>query len=212
MNFGNTVISFTEILCSTAPTALFAALWGASEKAADLHNEHNVRWFRGARTLFGVLWGGALGLLLTHRDPLVAELGLAMLLSYLLRGKIDYFNHRLAATISLFALSFRQWNLGYTWLLIFLFAFSLFGAMHDALDNNDFRKRLHQLPLGTLADTFLEYRMHIYLISLACSCFTKDILPGVVGCLHMASYELVRRFEGPVNSARTATLPGKPNS
>src|SRR3989344_5715387 len=77
---------------------VYAAIYGATMKLADLLNEHNLKWFKGSALLFGILWGlfGAL-LIMSHNT--IANIILAMNIAFIIRNRLDYLNHQAAATI-----------------------------------------------------------------------------------------------------------------
>jgi len=84
---------------------LYALLLGVTTKIADLLDEHGLRWFKGDAIVFGVLWGafGSLGVIANN---VLANVIMAMNLSYILRGSLDYLNHRIASVMIIISFLF----------------------------------------------------------------------------------------------------------
>lgn len=94
-----------ELLATTPTLLVNSFLFGLFTKVADLLNEHGLKLFRGADIVFGLLWGG-FGTLVMVFSPLLATFYLAILISWLIRGNIDYLNHRIATAIILISILF----------------------------------------------------------------------------------------------------------
>jgi hypothetical protein len=84
---------------------LAAYLFGASLKVSDLLQEHGYRWFRGAAIAAGAFATALLLALLWRADALHRVFWLAVLLHWILRGRIDGVNHGLPTAGGLIALS-----------------------------------------------------------------------------------------------------------
>jgi len=114
-------------------------LLGVAMKIADLLDEHQLQLFKGANLLFGITWG-ILGVLLIKSNNLTANMYVGLLMSYVLRGKIDYLNHGIAATIIIFTfiylLNGQHLDIQWPTLLFFFFALSVSGIVHDFLTHN----------------------------------------------------------------------------
>jgi hypothetical protein len=109
---------------------VLAVLYGVTMKLADLCNEHGLRWFRGDAAVFGLLWG-VFGGLLVLANPVVANAILAQMLCYVLRGLLDYWNHRIAAVIiCLTFLATKQPFLPLAF-IVFLAGFTVLGLARD---------------------------------------------------------------------------------
>lgn len=110
---------------------VLAAFFGATMKLADLFNEHGMYWFYGDAIFFGVLWG-LFGAGLVFIDVNVANIIFAMILAFLVRLRLDYRNHAIAATIIILIFlaygSFDSMLFG-----IFFVVFTLFGGLRDYL-------------------------------------------------------------------------------
>lgn len=116
---------------------LYSALFGFTMKTADLFDEHEMRWFKGDALLFGLLWG-LFGILLVLSRADVANVTLAMILSFLVRMRLDYRNHTIASTMIIIAFLWQS-NLDITIFSIFFITFVLFGGLRDYL--GDIRKK-----------------------------------------------------------------------
>tara|TARA_Y100000310_G_C20611146_1_gene778080 strand:+ start:293 stop:832 length:540 start_codon:yes stop_codon:yes gene_type:complete len=108
-----------------------SAIFGLTTKLSDLFNEHGLKWFKGADILFGVLWG-IFGALTIIGNPLAGSLYLAILFHWILRDKIDYVNHGIAATIIFLSVLLTP-NLVIepTFFLTILVIYSTFGILRD---------------------------------------------------------------------------------
>lgn len=113
----------------TGSILLVAALYGGTMKLADLFDEHGLRWFRGDGLLFGLLWG-VFGSLLLLADPILANGLLAQQLGYLVRLRLDYRNHAIAALMMVLTfLMTQQFDLS---IFTFFFAgFTSLGLVRD---------------------------------------------------------------------------------
>lgn len=156
---------------------------------ADLHHEHGLKTFNGAGLVFGVLWGLFLALLAVNPNAVVSGLALAMLLSYVLRYRIDCLNHGVAATLVF--LAFLAYGPAIDWraFLFFFAVFSMGGFLHDSLRERPRIKRV----LGRRLAAFFEYRAHIYAFPFFYSLATGAWLVFFVASAHMLSYEFVRQ-------------------
>jgi len=93
-------------LLSTIPLLLInSLLFGFFTKLADLLDEHGLKMFKGADIFFGFVWG-IFGTLAIIFSPLLATFYLAMLINWIIRGRIDYLNHRIATAIILVSVFF----------------------------------------------------------------------------------------------------------
>lgn len=91
---------------ATIPLLLINSfLFGFFTKLADLLDEHGLKMFKGAKILFGIVWG-IFGTLVIIFSPLLATLYLAILINWIIRGNIDYLNHRIATAIILVSVFF----------------------------------------------------------------------------------------------------------
>ncbi|MFA6035567.1 MAG: hypothetical protein WC759_01265 [Candidatus Micrarchaeia archaeon] len=110
-----------------------SALFGYSMKMADLLDEHGLKWFKWADMLMGIAWG-CFGAVLVLYDFTIANIMLAMIAGFVVRKRLDYQNHILAAAliVAAFAL-FAQFD--YLIFLPFFLVFTLFGALKDYEDD-----------------------------------------------------------------------------
>lgn len=98
-------------------------------KLADLLDEHGLHLFKGDALIFGILWGMFGALLVSINLPL-ANILLAMNLAFLLRGSLDYINHRVAATIIFITFALTS-SIDIRLFAISLAVFTLAGILED---------------------------------------------------------------------------------
>jgi len=118
-----------------------AFAFGVVLKLSDLLQEHGYRWFKGAALVTGFISAGlAVGMLALSHDEL-RLFWLAVLISWVLRGRIDGANHGVMAVAVLLtilidgpALSLAPWAFGY-----FLAVLLPLGVIHDVLQYSSFR-------------------------------------------------------------------------
>ncbi len=106
-------------------------------KLADLLDEHGLKLFPGAQMLFGILWG-FFGSLLVLGPSDIANVTLAMVLAFIVRMRIDYRNHAIAAVMIVIAF---VWKAAFEpgLFAIFFIVFTVFGGLRDYL--GDVRKK-----------------------------------------------------------------------
>src|SRR3989338_7750144 len=108
---------------------IIAAIYGVTMKLADLCDEHGLGVFRGDAIVFGILWG-IFGSLLVLMDERTANIMLAMNLAFIVRGRLDYRNHQVAA--SLIILTFLFSSPLHPFLFgAFYVTFIIFGSIKD---------------------------------------------------------------------------------
>jgi len=112
---------------------LLAICYGITMKIADLLNEHGLKWFKGSALIFGILWG-LFGAALVLTDTAVAIVILAMNLAFLVRNRLDYFNHQVAATIIIVSYLLTQTFMPMLF-GIFFAIFAIFGSLKDYVDD-----------------------------------------------------------------------------
>ncbi len=110
-----------------------SALFGYSMKIADLLDEHGLKWFKGADWLAGVAWGMFGSMLLLYNDA-IANIMLAMIAGFVIRRRLDYPNHILAA-LMIVASFFLFAVFDYSIFLPFFLVFTVFGAIKDYADD-----------------------------------------------------------------------------
>lgn len=165
---------------------IYSALFGVTMKIADLLNEHNLKYFKGANIIFGILWG-FFGALLILVDISIANALLAMILVYLIRMRIDYVNHSIATVIMIltFILS-QQFD---------LFTFSLFASFFIVLG---WFKDWYQYKNKNKSKA-LRFVYHIGIWFYPISGFvyflvTKNILPFVALTIFNIFYALIKVY------------------
>jgi len=113
---------------------IYGMLCGATMKLADLMTEHGVRWFKGDKMLFGVLWG-VFGALLVIHPANLANVILARIFSYFPRARIDYANHAIGAAIIILAFIIHDTTFNTIVFFSFLVLFLLLGGVRDYWGN-----------------------------------------------------------------------------
>lgn len=122
---------------------ILSALFGFSVKTADLLDEHGLKLFKGAPIFFGILWG-VIGSLLILSSNLMAVFFLAILLQWILRFRIDYLNHGIAAVIMVITFLYNLNSFDMNWIvfLTIFISYSIFGLLNDASDRKEIKGKL----------------------------------------------------------------------
>ncbi len=162
-------------------------LLGATMKVADLLDEHGLILFKRADLFFGITWG-ILGALLIRFDYLTANMYVALFVSYIFRGKIDYLNHGIGSTIIIFTFIYllhnRRLNIEWPILLFFFFALTTTGMIHDLFMHNRGKRQV----FAEMVHTFISYM----LIPLCYSIYTCQPIFFYSFFLFGTGYEIVR--------------------
>jgi len=122
-------LPFTSNSVSVVVVLLLSIIYAIIMKLADLCNEHGFKWFKGDAIILGIL-NGVIGTILMAINPIISNAILAMILCYILRGLIDYPNHRLAAVMNiLFFIMYCK--IETIWFAYFMFCFIVFGFIKN---------------------------------------------------------------------------------
>ncbi len=136
---------------------MLTALYGGSMKVADLLDEHGLRLFRGDAVFFGVLWGAS-GVWLVLASPSLCSTILAMNVAFIVRNRLDYWNHQIAATM-IIATAVGFGSIDRTIFLGFLAVFVVFGGLKDYVDDvlhaGGFLARINEMMWYYLIPTFI---------------------------------------------------------
>jgi len=138
-------------LFSTQLVILYALLFGITMKIADLLDEHGLKWFKGSAILLGFVWGG-FGALLVLSDNIIANLFLAMALAFIVRNRLDYLNHQIAASIIIISFLFTS-VLNPILFISFYAIFVIFGSLRDFVGDKVKKKS----RLQSIYDNFMWY-------------------------------------------------------
>lgn len=147
---------------------IFSALFGFTLKMADLLDEHHLKLFKGAPLFFGVLWG-SIGSFFILTNSTLASFFIAILLHWILRCRIDYLNHGVAASIMLVVFFYNLPNFSMDWILfstIFV-GYSIFGFLNDTSDRGEIGGRFGQ---------FFKLNSHLIIIPLLLTLFNTAYL------------------------------------
>jgi len=118
-----------ENLFSFQMIIIYALLYGITMKIADLLDEHGLKWFEGSAIIFGILYA-IFGVLVMIGNNQIANILLAMVLCMILRKRLDFLNHQIAATIMIIGFLFTA-TFEPKLFLIFYLIFLIFGALRD---------------------------------------------------------------------------------
>jgi len=127
------IIPAAALMYDLATLLAVSVLLGYSMKVADLLDEHGLKWFRGADMLMGIAWG-CFGAVLVFYDFAIANMMLAMVAAFIVRRRLDYPNHMLAAALVMVAFVLSS-AFDYMIFLPFFLVFTLFGALKDYEDD-----------------------------------------------------------------------------
>ncbi|MBU2564466.1 hypothetical protein KKA23_02715 [Patescibacteria group bacterium] len=130
---------------------IYSILFAITMKIGDLFNEHGMKpWFPGSALFFGFFYG-IIGLLLVFSDNILANVILAMIIGYVLRHRIDYLNHGIAASIIIIGFLYRS-VFDINIFIPFFLAFAIFGLTEDFISEK-LKKKIKipkRLPFYTL--------------------------------------------------------------
>ncbi len=151
---------------------LVSAFLGATMKIADLLDEHNYRWFKYSDLLFGLLWGISGAYLITI-NQILATIWISVLFCFIVRYRLDYLNHGIAAGIWFIAMLYINYSL---WdnLIPFIYFASLFtitGLIHDYFQYKNQNIR------GIMKFFFIDFKLYWYIIALGYSLYSWNIYP-----------------------------------
>ena len=162
-----------EVYARAIALCLSAFGFGVMLKLSDLLQEHGYRWFRGSAFVTGVIAAGLALVMLALGHSALHLLWVAVLASWIVRGRIDGANHGvMAAAMIAFLLS--RWPIvaidPYA-LWYFVVPFVTLGAIHDLLQYTSLRA---PRPV----EWFFEHQ-HLYWYLIAggyCLLFEIDVL------------------------------------
>lgn len=84
----------------TTSIIFLSVIFGISQKLADSVNEHGTNLFPGANIFFGLIFGLS-GIILSSISKDFSLFFLGLVIYWLLSNKLDFFNHRLSASLIL---------------------------------------------------------------------------------------------------------------
>ena len=172
-----------EIISNPIFIIITAILFALTMKVADLLDEHGLKLFKGSAIFFGVLWGG-FGSLLIPGNEIIGNIVIAMVIAFIVRNRLDFFNHQLAATIIIISFLCIG-NFSPIIFSIFFVIFAIFGTLRDIVD--DKLKKTNTL-FGKINDTMLYYPIPAFIYSV----YTNDWLIFFTFLLFTISYDLTK--------------------
>jgi len=174
-----------ELLTSVQFLPLYAVLFGTSMKIADLLDEHGMCWFREDKIVFGILWG-VFGSLILLSGNAVANLMIALLIHWILRFRIDYLNHGIAATLILltFVYNLSSFLLDNTLFLTIFIVYTFHGLLNDIADG----KKVNRFWVK-----YFSLNSHYLTVPIILTLINYVYWPVlVVSSLHVISYEATK--------------------
>jgi len=151
---------------------IISAFLGATMKIADLLNEHDYKWFKYSDLLFGLLWGISGAYLITI-NQILATIWIAVLFCFIVRYRLDYFNHGIAAGIWFITMLYINYNLRDNLIPFIYFAslFTITGLIHDYFQYKNPNIK------GALKLFFIDFKLYWYIIALGYSLYSVTIYP-----------------------------------
>ena len=144
-----------ELFFSNPMIILYSLLFGITMKVADLLDEHGLKWFKGSPILFGFLWGG-FGALMTISNNTIANLMIAMSIAFIVRNRLDYLNHQIAASIIIISFLFSS-TLEPITFIAFLALFIIFGGLRDYIGDKIIDKKKRKKIIHKIYDDVMWY-------------------------------------------------------
>lgn len=124
-----------DLFVQAAFIAVYAFAFGVLLKLSDLLQEHGYKWFVGAGLAIGILATIPALLLLALADVHLRVFWVAVIFSWILRGRVDGINHGIPIVSMLCFLATAQIEASdHMWEFIYFFGLlSLLGLAHDFL-------------------------------------------------------------------------------
>lgn len=94
-------------LMETTSIIILSVIFGISQKLADAVNEHGTNLFQGANIFFGLIFGFS-GVILSIISKDFSLFFIGLVIYWLLSNKLDFFNHRLSASLILLGILFNS--------------------------------------------------------------------------------------------------------
>ena len=176
-----------ETLFSVPMLLVYSVLFGLTMKVADLLNEHGLKLFKGSTLLFGILWG-SFGATMILGNNILANFFLALLIHWILRYRIDYLNHSVAASIMLIVFLYNLPNFAIDWLLflVVFVIYSIHGLLNDAADRRE---------IGGIWAKYFESNSHYFTIPIILTFINPAYwIVLATSVLHIVSYETTKWF------------------
>lgn len=176
-----------EIIFSAPALVIESVLFGFTMKVADLLDEHGLKWFKDSPLLFGILWGGFGSLLMFVGENLAIFL-FALVVHWVLRYRIDYLNHGIAASGMLIIFIYLYPSLSFNWLffLVVFVSFSVHGLFNDLVDRG---------KMNGLIAKYFQSNIHWIWIPLIFALYeSRYVDVFIVSSLFIITYELTNHY------------------
>lgn len=159
---------------------LISLCFGISQKLADLFDEHGWKSSKLVSFAAGTIWG-MLGSVLVLMDIYAALVITATVLYWLLRHKLDYFNHTFAATLVLLVSIYRFGTHPelFSYLVMFFIWYAITGT------GSSYLRSIYP------KNKFLRLRLWIYIGPLLMSYILKNSTPFIVVLFGMIGTEIM---------------------
>lgn len=174
-----------ENLFSLPMILFYSLLYGINMKIADLLNEHGLKWFKGSNMLFGILWG-CFGILLVLSNNAIANIILAMNIAFIVRNRLDYLNHKIAASMIILGFLLTS-AINPILFAVFYVTFVLFGSVKDYVD--DVLKKKNGI-LVSLNEAMLYYPISTLIYGL----ITNEWIVFLVFFTYTLSYDITKHI------------------
>ena len=108
---------------------ILSIVFAITMKISDLLDEHGLHWFKGDALIFSILCAIS-GSLLIFIDDITAQMIFAMIISFVVRKRIDFFNHIIAFIILVTSYLINA-KINVRWFLFFFIAVIILGCVKD---------------------------------------------------------------------------------
>jgi hypothetical protein len=168
-------------------TILLSVLLAISLKITDNINEHDLRLFKGSKIISGFFWG-IFGSLLIMENNILSNLWLAILLGWILRGKIDNLGHGIGCSLIFitFIFNLKNFQIEEEIFLIFFAGMVASGLVHDFLNKT---KKINKLFSELLHST-----IYFVTLPLIYSIITQQFIIFISMVSFIFAYETTRNI------------------
>lgn len=108
---------------------IISVVFAVTMKISDLLDEHGLHWFKGDALFFSILCAVS-GSILIFIDTISAQMIFAMIISFVVRKRIDFFNHIIAFIILVISYVISA-KINVHWFLFFFISVIILGCIKD---------------------------------------------------------------------------------